>query len=148
MRAGMTTGMNPYGRVRAHGAQERYRCEEWARWGRPQGWPPLRLEQSWKQLVHKAGWTRPQLAERRTRRDAMARGRKVASTFSDDANPRSGGRGATSLSSCVLARFPCGCGRRSSIGVSAHCRRHADRRCSPHHPRIAAARAAPRLHLA
>jgi len=39
----------------------------------------------------------------------------------------------TTSSSCILARFPCGCGR-SSIGESAH----ADRRCSPHHPRTAA----------
>jgi hypothetical protein len=37
---GMATGMIPHGRVRAHGAQERYRCEERARWGPGAGAEP------------------------------------------------------------------------------------------------------------
>ena len=35
----------------------------------------------------------------------------VGNTFSDDANPRSGGRSITSPSSCLIARFACGCPR-------------------------------------
>ena len=45
--------------------------------------------------------------------------RREASTFSDDANLRSGGRAVTSSSSCILARFPSGCGR-SSIAATLH----------------------------
>jgi hypothetical protein len=41
----------------------------------------------------------------------------AGSTFSDDANPRKGGRGVTSPSSCFLLRFACGSGL-SSIGES------------------------------
>ncbi len=48
-------------------------------------------------------------------------GAELGSTFSDDANPRNGGRGVTSPSSCFLLRFACGFGR-SSIGESASCR--------------------------
>ena len=48
-------------------------------------------------------------------------GVELDNTFSDDANPRNGGRGVTSPSSCFPLRFACGFGR-SSIGESASCR--------------------------
>ena len=48
-------------------------------------------------------------------------GPELGMTFSEDAKPRSGGRGVTSPSSCFLLRFACGFGR-SSIGESASCR--------------------------
>lgn len=60
-------------------------------------------------------------------------GRRAASTFSDDTNPRSRGHGVTPSSSRILAWFPHGCSR-SSVGG-----RHAGCCCSPCHPCIAVA---------
>src|SRR5712671_5768690 len=54
----------------------------------------------------------PQLAKQMVRNDG---------TFSDDANPRSGGRGVTCPNSCFLVRLACVCGR-SLTGESALCR--------------------------
>lgn len=47
-------------------------------------------------------------------------GEGVGCTFSDDANPRRGGRGVTQPGSWLLVRFPCGCSR-SSIDGPASC---------------------------
>ena len=70
--------------------------------------------------------TDPEGAGKQAGTDVAAVGRTdgaerwVRCTFSDDANLRNGGCGVMSLSSCVLARFPCGCGQ-SLIGESASC---------------------------
>jgi len=126
VRAGMATATNPNGRARAHGAQERYRREEWARRDRPRGRLALRLERSRTELALKAGRTQPQLAERTARRDAMAR--------EEGSKHLLGRRKSTKRRARrdVLELV-------HSSPVSIRLRSLFDRRYSPHHPRTAAA---------